>query len=413
MLLVSALVLMMSVLGYCNYPGDCNGDMVVDDFDFNAVITNFGGAGPAGDSNGDGVVDDFDFNAVITNFGMDYHSYPDAALLGTWQAISALKDGVFITLQDALQPTVRGVIKITMDFNTGGTLTRKDYTGATTFTPTSGVWTAHTGTGTVQFGLDPTTPIAYVINGNIATISWIRDGNTYAVSWVKVVPLTEHDPALSKALKLTEVTVNNVIIPITDYYGISADQEVIHQFLADGTYVGRVINDEGRVDDSWTATWATGGNTFILTDSMGTTRGYYIGTMFFFVDDSGQTVSFTDTPFGASGSHDPTLVHIWRPFTATVDGIPTPLADVFHWEDPTITGMFLQFFADGCVSEKDFVTTSQIVRESFGTWSTSGSTLSMQFNEPQSATFSINGSQLTATMTNGGHTTVIIFYQMD
>jgi formylglycine-generating enzyme required for sulfatase activity len=45
--------------------------MVVDDFDFNLVITNFGGSGPAGDSNGDGIVDDFDFNAVITNFGTD------------------------------------------------------------------------------------------------------------------------------------------------------------------------------------------------------------------------------------------------------------------------------------------------------------------------------------------------------
>jgi formylglycine-generating enzyme required for sulfatase activity len=74
MLLVSALVLMMSGLGYCNYPGDCNGDMVVDDFDFNAVIVNFGGPGPAGDCDGNGVVDDFDFNAVIVNFGTVYQN---------------------------------------------------------------------------------------------------------------------------------------------------------------------------------------------------------------------------------------------------------------------------------------------------------------------------------------------------
>ncbi len=77
-LLVSVLVLMMSALGYCSYPGDCNNDMVVDDFDFNLVITNFGNNyspvnGP-GDCWQDGVVDDFDFNQVITNFGADYQN---------------------------------------------------------------------------------------------------------------------------------------------------------------------------------------------------------------------------------------------------------------------------------------------------------------------------------------------------
>jgi iron(II)-dependent oxidoreductase len=42
LLLVSALVLMMSAVGYCIFPGDCNDDGIVDDFDFNLVITNFG-----------------------------------------------------------------------------------------------------------------------------------------------------------------------------------------------------------------------------------------------------------------------------------------------------------------------------------------------------------------------------------
>jgi hypothetical protein len=48
--------------------GDNTGDNVIDDFDFNAVITNFGG-GAGGDGNGDAATDDFDFNLVITNFG--------------------------------------------------------------------------------------------------------------------------------------------------------------------------------------------------------------------------------------------------------------------------------------------------------------------------------------------------------
>jgi hypothetical protein len=48
--------------------GDNTGDNVIDDFDFNAVITNFG-SGAGGDGNGDAATDDFDFNLVITNFG--------------------------------------------------------------------------------------------------------------------------------------------------------------------------------------------------------------------------------------------------------------------------------------------------------------------------------------------------------
>jgi hypothetical protein len=48
--------------------GDNNNDNVIDDFDFNAVITNFG-SGDGGDGNGDLATDDFDFNLVITNFG--------------------------------------------------------------------------------------------------------------------------------------------------------------------------------------------------------------------------------------------------------------------------------------------------------------------------------------------------------
>jgi hypothetical protein len=48
--------------------GDNTNDNVIDDFDFNAIITNFG-SGAGGDGNGDGTTDDFDFNLVITNFG--------------------------------------------------------------------------------------------------------------------------------------------------------------------------------------------------------------------------------------------------------------------------------------------------------------------------------------------------------
>jgi hypothetical protein len=48
--------------------GDNTNDNVIDDFDFNAVITNFG-SGAGGDGNGDAATDDFDFNLVITNFG--------------------------------------------------------------------------------------------------------------------------------------------------------------------------------------------------------------------------------------------------------------------------------------------------------------------------------------------------------
>jgi len=73
---VSFLVLILSALGYCSYPGDSNGDRVCDDLDFLEVINNFGKNylpinGP-GDCYQDGVVDDLDFLSVTNNFGKDY-----------------------------------------------------------------------------------------------------------------------------------------------------------------------------------------------------------------------------------------------------------------------------------------------------------------------------------------------------
>jgi glucose/arabinose dehydrogenase len=55
-------------------PGDLNGDLVTDVFDFADLATNFG-SGPArfieGDINGDGVVDVFDFGVLAGDFGCD------------------------------------------------------------------------------------------------------------------------------------------------------------------------------------------------------------------------------------------------------------------------------------------------------------------------------------------------------
>ena len=60
-----------------NFNGDSTGDWLVDDFDFNDVVVNFGNTGAIGDVNHDGKVDDFDFNDVVVNFGnrADYCRY--------------------------------------------------------------------------------------------------------------------------------------------------------------------------------------------------------------------------------------------------------------------------------------------------------------------------------------------------
>lgn len=51
-------------------PGDANGDGIVNIFDYNIVVSNFGrtGRGIPGDLNNDGVVDLFDYNLVVSNF---------------------------------------------------------------------------------------------------------------------------------------------------------------------------------------------------------------------------------------------------------------------------------------------------------------------------------------------------------
>ena len=50
-------------------PGDTDGDLDVDIFDYNVLLTNFGQAFNNADFDGNGRVDIFDFNALLSNFG--------------------------------------------------------------------------------------------------------------------------------------------------------------------------------------------------------------------------------------------------------------------------------------------------------------------------------------------------------
>lgn len=52
--------------------GDADGDLDVDIFDYNILLTNFGRAYNDADFEANGIVDIFDFNALLTNFGKKY-----------------------------------------------------------------------------------------------------------------------------------------------------------------------------------------------------------------------------------------------------------------------------------------------------------------------------------------------------
>lgn len=56
------------LLDDCECVGDFNGDNIVDSFDLNVILGNFGG-GAFADINGDGVTDSIDLNIILGNFG--------------------------------------------------------------------------------------------------------------------------------------------------------------------------------------------------------------------------------------------------------------------------------------------------------------------------------------------------------
>jgi hypothetical protein len=93
--------------------GDANFDGAVNDFDFSALATNFGGSGKkwsGGDFNFDGNVNDFDFSALATNFGKTLAGGSPAPLPAeSWEQLAAFGASIGVQVPE---PGALGVIAI-------------------------------------------------------------------------------------------------------------------------------------------------------------------------------------------------------------------------------------------------------------------------------------------------------------
>ena len=120
-----------------------------------------------------------------------------------------------------------------------------------------------------------------------------------------------------------------------------------------------------------------------------------------------------DSPTGPAASQ---LVGTWQAVSVTVDGQATSLSDGMDWADGAVRSVLVLGPSLSLINT-EYDASGNILYQSSGTYSTSGSTLTLNFTledgvptqETLVATYSITNNQLTTTLMNEGSSLVIIW----
>ena len=151
---VSGAVAILALLGascpgWALFPGDANGDRIVNDLDLAALAVNWQQSGKVwaqGDFNGDGLVNDLDFAAIAVNWGKTFNQFPaagdDSYETGTNTTLTVAAPGVLENDTDPEDDPLTA-IKVTdpshgtLALNSDGSfeyIPDTDYTGPDSFT---------------------------------------------------------------------------------------------------------------------------------------------------------------------------------------------------------------------------------------------------------------------------------------
>lgn len=335
----------------------------------------------------------------------------DATLVGVWQFFEAREDGNVIPPGEAIG-WEEGMTRTTAEFLNNGNLVIRDYDNTKALVNTeNGTWTAQGGVLTLTIDQE-VMEFAYVINGNLLTLTSDDEGHENVMRWAKVVNLTGHDAALVRTWVVQSVQVNGANTPIADYFGLPpAAQAMSMQMLADGTLIARPLGAENVILGRTNGTWATGGGELAVTIDGFTMRGSYLAnnTSTTLLDEMGRTVHFELAAFAPAGQRAAALLGAWQAASATVNGTPVPMEDFFGWEDDT-DRMTIAFFADGTIISVEYAG-ADVTFADMGTWSSAGGTLTINFpgEDPMVMNFNVVGNTVTVTFTEGGDDVVLTF----
>ena len=359
-------------------------------------------------------------NLAVTAAGSVSPQALDPAMVGTWMMIWGTKDGVVVAPKNITgwdTGTTRGLSVM----RANGTITSTEYNATGGIVKQmNGTWTGSGGTGTIHWTTGSMTdpiPFTYTPQGaNVATTTISVPGFHRVMHSVKIVSPTGHDPALVKTWTATGVWVNGVSKPISYLTGSTLYPKFARRFAAAGTSQDYLLKADmtQKAPKLAPKSWASGGGVLKLGTGPISEAIYVVTTgqlTTWQLDAAGNTLKVVYSRYGAAGAHDARLVASWHAVSVKVDGASVPLATFFKWETGENNSHWT-FWVDGTLEQNDRAGTT-LIYGGLRTWFTSAGKITIirpGTTETGVAAYSLpTSTSLKFTMTQGGHTTVLIW----
>jgi hypothetical protein len=342
----------------------------------------------------------------------------DPALLGTWEAVSATKDGAALGVPPALGFA-------TGDYQTlqlavaPVAATLKTWHNGTLVSSASGTWTGLNGSGSETFS-GTTTSFTYSLpSSTLLDTTMTLGGHTVVVRWVNQAPLTGHDSNLETTWVAVSATRNGQTITPADLFRLryATNQQTL-EFLATGTELRRELQDQAELPiiRHLTSPWSTdaGALSFSPTWYSPQQSGYYT------FSDSTVVTTTLDTTYGytdvVTWKHWATLAgtlptNVQGSWLATsVNGSPSALSFYLGWHPGTTSETF-EFYPDGTLELSELAGTT-LNWAGLSPWYLVNGNLIMSFSGSSATVeYSISGNTLTLTEPNTLFGTLVYLLQ--
>ena len=333
----------------------------------------------------------------------------DSALLGTWQAVSATRDGAALGVPGALGFT-SGDYQ-TLQFAVAPVAaTRETYHNGSRVSGADGTWTGLNGSGSYTLPSGTTNFTYSLATTNLLDLTMTLAGHTVVTRWVNQAPLAGHDPNLETTWVAVSATRNGQAITPANLFRLryATNQQTL-QFLPSGTQFRRELQDqqEAPIIHHLTSAWSTGAGalSFAPTWYSPQQSGYYTfsaGTLLTTTLDT--TYGYTDVVTWnhwavLSGTLPANLQGTWSPTGVTVNGTPSALAFYLGWHSGTTAETF-QFYPDGTL-ELSELAGATLNWAGLSPWYYLNGALAMSFGgSPATVQYAVSGSTLTLTEPN-------------
>lgn len=360
-----------------------------------------GGSSNGGGGNGDGDGD------------MD----PSTPLIGFWQPIDARQGDRTVSIKTAMNWDSNWT-NATYTMQQSGDCILRPCQGATQLAAINETWWTDNGVGEMTSGGMTMIIQSSFAFGNIAQMTLRHGGNTYEVRMARIANLSEHDTQAIGTWRVQSVRVDGADVPVATFFSMAPGSEAITvQLLAGADAIARELAGELVVDRD-TGSWASGGGTalgdvpepFEWVD-----RAIYSyeapGIVVTFLNRmTGKSVRIALSRWAPTDPRDTQIIGTWRAVSATSNGSPVPLRDVFEGSAQSTTYL-VQLWSDGTMEERVMAGVA-LERAELNWFSAQAGELRMDSLDPdpmEILDYSVSGNVLTVSFEDLGDHIEIVF----